>query len=336
MSQPLLTIAIPTYNRAKLLDGCLSAIVSQIKLYGEQIEIIVSNNASTDNTEEVVIKHQELIPALRYLENEKNLGPDYNINMCFQAAKGKYVWIFSDDDILLSGYMSDIISLLNTNNLGLIYLSSLWFEPADIPIIKYEKFSFTLYQNKTEFIKFVNYWFTFITGNIINKNLLIDNGFTYEFHNTNLIQLGWILPVVFLSDNAVVNIPIVACRSNNSGGYKIYKTFSTNFNYVMNVLLRDNKISKESKDIINENLINDFFPRTIRNNSKDFDDESVIFTLTKAFWNYKSFWFRIIPVYILRFKAIYMLNEFFVKRAIVYVRIVKHKISYLKRLSNNF
>ena len=54
--KPLLTIAIPTFNRSGWLDVCLSQIVMQAT-FGGQVEIFVSNNNSTDNTDDIVNRY---------------------------------------------------------------------------------------------------------------------------------------------------------------------------------------------------------------------------------------------------------------------------------------
>ncbi|MEK6779826.1 MAG: glycosyltransferase, partial [Candidatus Deferrimicrobiota bacterium] len=73
---PLLTIAVPTYNRARTLDLCLSRIAVQIKGREDQVELIVANNCSTDGTDAVVEKHLACGVPIRYLRHERNIGPD--------------------------------------------------------------------------------------------------------------------------------------------------------------------------------------------------------------------------------------------------------------------
>src|SRR4051812_3382863 len=116
MTNPLLTIAIPTYNRASLLNACLSALAKEFG-GNPDIEVLVSDNASTDDTEKIVQSHKEVsFPGLLYVKNNANLGADYNIRQAFEKATGKFVWIFSDDDIFLGSYGRPIIDLLTNND----------------------------------------------------------------------------------------------------------------------------------------------------------------------------------------------------------------------------
>ncbi len=85
----LLSICIPTYNRATLLDQCLRSIVEQTH-ESLDYEIIVSDNNSNDTTEEVVRKYAS-ITNLRYFKNEENIGAVRNIlNLVGKYARGDY------------------------------------------------------------------------------------------------------------------------------------------------------------------------------------------------------------------------------------------------------
>lgn len=62
---PLLSIAIPTYNRASVLTLCLDTILAQADPFGEEIEILVSNNASTDQTAAIIQDYVKHYPRLK-------------------------------------------------------------------------------------------------------------------------------------------------------------------------------------------------------------------------------------------------------------------------------
>ena len=79
-----LTIAIPTYNRLEKLKICLKRLMEQKKI--EQIEIIVSDNASTDGTGEYMTELVKKTENIRYYRNTENVGPDKNFLNCFNRA----------------------------------------------------------------------------------------------------------------------------------------------------------------------------------------------------------------------------------------------------------
>ncbi len=125
-SQPLISIAIPTYNRAVFLENLLNHIAPQAQETGDLVQICISNNCSTDNTREVIIKFMEKYPDLiRYNENEKNLGIDRNLLKVMEMAQGDFVWLLGDDDMMVNNGIKKVIDFINTycnKNTGLIIL----------------------------------------------------------------------------------------------------------------------------------------------------------------------------------------------------------------------
>jgi glycosyltransferase involved in cell wall biosynthesis len=95
-SLPLVTIAIPTYNRAdRYLRQTLTSALTQTY---PNIEIIVSDNCSTDHTETVVKEFSD--SRIRYFKHEKNIGPYNNWDFCLQQAEGTYFLLLHDDDLI--------------------------------------------------------------------------------------------------------------------------------------------------------------------------------------------------------------------------------------------
>jgi len=112
----LLSIAIPTYNRANCLENLLKEITTQIKEIRGLVEICLSNNASTDNTREVVMSFKNKYPSLiKYNENEKNLGYDKNLIKVVEMSAGKFVWLLGDDDMVVKGGIKKVASFINNH-----------------------------------------------------------------------------------------------------------------------------------------------------------------------------------------------------------------------------
>ncbi|RZL00791.1 MAG: glycosyltransferase family 2 protein, partial [Hymenobacter sp.] len=261
--RPFLTIAIPTYNRAALLEQCLQRLLPQVQAASALIEVIISNNASTDATKAVAAAYESRFNRFRYAENETNIGADGNIAQAFRLAQGQYAWVFSDDDVLLPGYLNDIIALLQREQPGLLHLSSVWHAGA-VPDYAPQPFAATVYQDGLAFMRQVHHWATFITANIICKPLVADLPLTYAFPATNLVQLGWTLPVVFkAARNVVVNTPVIAAKSESSGDYKAFQTFATNFNIILSRLVRGGEIPAEVRHIVNVAMLRGELPRLL-------------------------------------------------------------------------
>ena len=126
-NKPLLSIAIPTYNRADFLKNLLNCIAPQAKESG-LVQICISNNSSTDNTREVVINFIEKYPGIiEYSENEKNLGYDANFLKVMEMSQGDFVWLFGDDDSVVENGVKKVIDFVKNHSnkdTGLIVLAN--------------------------------------------------------------------------------------------------------------------------------------------------------------------------------------------------------------------
>ena len=124
--QKLLTIAIPTYNRAALLDKQLAWLATAIKGWESECEIIISDNCSTDNTPGVVKKWQTAFSNTVFIanRNRENIGLMPNIAFCLQAAGSKYVWTVGDDDPIQERTLAHVVTTIKRNpTLSLMFLN---------------------------------------------------------------------------------------------------------------------------------------------------------------------------------------------------------------------
>ena len=110
------TIGIPTRNRADFIFEALSVITNEIKSCPieelEQIEVVIVDGASEDNTKEVVDSFKSSINNLVYFRRDECVGVDKDLSKCVEIAKGKFCWLLSDDDHIIEGSLSNVISML--------------------------------------------------------------------------------------------------------------------------------------------------------------------------------------------------------------------------------
>jgi len=109
--KPLVSICIPTYNSAKFLKESLDSIVNQT--YANK-EIIISDNASTDETEKIVKEYVEKYK-IKYYRNDKNIGAEANFTRCIELANGEYIAIFHSDDLYLSDMVKKQVEAFQKN-----------------------------------------------------------------------------------------------------------------------------------------------------------------------------------------------------------------------------
>ncbi len=109
---PLLSICVPTYNRAAMLRVMLEAVLPQVAQAAPEVELCLSDNASPDETPEVVRAAQAICP-FRHARNATNLGPIRNLDrVTNEMAQGEYVWVLGDDDLVRPGAVRRIVAAL--------------------------------------------------------------------------------------------------------------------------------------------------------------------------------------------------------------------------------
>jgi len=94
-THPLVTVLVPTFNRASFLKETIDSVLIQSL---SDFELLVIDNHSTDNTYDVVHSYRD--PRIRYVCNDSNLGIIGNHNRGLREALGDYIYLLSDDDVM--------------------------------------------------------------------------------------------------------------------------------------------------------------------------------------------------------------------------------------------
>lgn len=108
---PLITICIPTYNRANYIGNAITSILEQTY---KNFELLICNDSSTDNTEEIIRTFKD--KRITYIKNKKNSGYIYSMNKCTKLAKGEWVMHLSDDDELFPETLELQVKALQENS----------------------------------------------------------------------------------------------------------------------------------------------------------------------------------------------------------------------------
>ncbi|MCD7890145.1 MAG: glycosyltransferase [Oscillospiraceae bacterium] len=190
-NKPLLTIAIPTYNGAKTIRNMLDIMLPQCT---DEVEVLVSDNGSTDDTPSIVGEYRIKYPFIKYHRNKENIGADGNFLECMRLAKGKYIFLLSDDDILVENSLQRILEFLESSpDMGLVYLSStnFWVHYDGIeycinPIEITEKNICT--QDKKLFMSYAKHYWGFLSSFILNKSRFEQIINPEQFYGTYWLQ----------------------------------------------------------------------------------------------------------------------------------------------------
>ena len=121
MRRPFFSVVIVTYNRCNFLKANLSILLQQTF---KDYEVIISDNASTDETSNVVKSFKD--KRIKYIRNKKNIGFPQNIKQAMLKAAGKYIFTLGDDDfILYDDALSKIKKILDKKSYGIVRLNIL-------------------------------------------------------------------------------------------------------------------------------------------------------------------------------------------------------------------
>ncbi len=116
---PLVSICIPTYNGEKYIAEAMASALSQTY---KNVEIIVSDDASKDNTLKIIESFNEKTNIPIHIFHHQPSGIGANWNHCVKQANGKYIKFLFQDDILLPTCIEKMVKLAVTNtNVGLVY-----------------------------------------------------------------------------------------------------------------------------------------------------------------------------------------------------------------------
>lgn len=112
-NSPQLSIIIPVYNAEKEIEKCLESVINQTL---KEIEIIIVNDCSTDNTPKILSKYQTKDKRIVLINNEKNIGTGASRNKGLLFARGEYVGFIDNDDYADLNYFEEGIKALQESN----------------------------------------------------------------------------------------------------------------------------------------------------------------------------------------------------------------------------
>ncbi len=112
--RPLLSCAITTFNRAHWLTHSLPRLIEAARPFGDRVEVVVCDNASTDTTPEVVARYVGN-PGFISRRNSRNVGMLGNLGATARAANGAFVWLIGDDDLVMDGGIEAVLAGLEAH-----------------------------------------------------------------------------------------------------------------------------------------------------------------------------------------------------------------------------
>ncbi|MBU4289017.1 MAG: glycosyltransferase [Proteobacteria bacterium] len=190
-----LSICIPTYNRAQFIGETIQSVISQA---GNNVEIIIVDGASTDNTADVVqslTKEFREFRNLVYYRGEKNMGVDRDMAKTIELSRGEYCWLLSDDDWLKPGAINRILKEIESEYeiyLCNVTACSLFMQPIKERFWLSREVKDRIFHlhNKNELIEYCNKansigaFFSYMSSIVLRREEWNKTGYNYDFDGT--------------------------------------------------------------------------------------------------------------------------------------------------------
>lgn len=245
--QPILSICIPTYNRSKYLEKSLSSISQQMNdEIASDVEILVSDNCSVDDTQDLVNGYISKGLRLQYIRNHENIGADKNFYQCMKMANGKYVFLLGDDDILKPNAISMLVKTLKLKDWGCLHISA-----------SQSLYEIDSYNDNESFLKRVSYMITFMSSMIFRKDSVILVRNHEDYYGSCLLQVPFYIESALLTkDNVVICGQLLdyGLAANTNGGYNVFKVFIVNYLKIWDRFLNKGMINASTYNYLKKHI----------------------------------------------------------------------------------
>ena len=261
----LLSICIPTYNRNDFLRKTLESITSQDAFINtEEIEVIISDNLSSDNTQILGLEFEKKFPRkIKYFRNEKNFGAEMNLELVLSRGSGTCLKIHNDNLIVKNGSLTEVIKVIKATE-------------AEKPVLFFTNgnnningVDFSICSNLDEFVKAASYITTWMGGFCIwRDDFRMIPDFTANA-KTQLIQTDILFRLLEKGRRAIVFYGnfFTSMTIEKRGGYNIAEVFGKNYltylkKYRAKGLLQDSTYELEKKLVLIKHIIPYYFDKT--------------------------------------------------------------------------
>lgn len=319
---PRISICLPTYNRSAFLRQSLGSVLEAASRSALDIEIVVSDNASLDDTEAVVRSFAARGLSVRYFRNPKNVGGNRNLVAASAHATGDYIWLFGDDDLFLPDALVIVEAALRDAPDAVV----LDFEVRDRKCERTLIPSFfrisesRLFTDRNELLRQVNGKLGLLSCMLMKRDLWQE---VPPAEHEIYIQTGLNHVYAFyamLPEHPRVRLqsgPVFIQRGDNSGGYDWVPYFVDGFATIYRDLGRMGYSWNSVNAAKSANCINVIAPKIALSKADGARTHKILARIFRYYWYLPAFWFVVFPVCLLP------------RRAILLARRVRKKIASL-------
>jgi abequosyltransferase len=214
--QPVLSICIATYNRARFIGETLESIIPQLT---DDTELVVVDGASTDNTESIVQKFASVEPRLRYVRLSQKGGVDQDYCKAVEMAEGEFCWLFTDDDLLKPGAVKEVSKRIRDDVSLIIVNAEVWNSDFTEMIVDrmIKSAKDIIYENsefEKLFVSTANY-LSFIGGVVIRRAFWLQRERSSYF-GSEFVHVGVIFQAPLSASARLIADPYICIRYGNA------------------------------------------------------------------------------------------------------------------------
>lgn len=236
---PVLSVCIPTYNRAKILDETLFNLTNE-SVFQEtnDVEIVISNNKSPDNTEEVCQKYFKKYPTkIKYVKQQINIQ-DRNFIEVLKLADGKYIKLQNDKNYFANGELEKLISFLKS-------------EKAEKIIYFENEKNEGIYncQNMEDFFSTKPFLITWINTFCCLREIFYEIDEPDRFCNKNFAQVDILIRLLAKYKKITIysKTIFVIQKADNYGNYNFAKVIGENLLTILDILAKEKYLTLTKK-----------------------------------------------------------------------------------------
>ena len=294
--KPLLTIAIPTWNRSEILDESLQKLFKQFADKQKIVEVIVSDNVSTDRTKNVVLDNINKfnLTNIKYNRNDSNLGHYGNYKMCRKLSKGEYLWLLSDDDHIKSGILDEIIIALQSKRKpGGVYLDG-WGRKDRRLDQKYHFSQITI----DEVFAMQNVRPTLLSSAIFLNDKSLDDEIEKRFKDSAFLCFGYFVNTKRFNDIVtVLCTPSLEAKKDRQHSYNWFKSFVEELGEIYIFMKEIGYQRASASELSNEavKMITSEYISLALSGASGENLKSIRMRVGKIYWRRKNFYKYFIP-----------------------------------------
>lgn len=264
------SLAIPTFNRSGdlkiLLDSILVNLQNLNPIFLNAIEILVSNNASTDNTHNLLNNYKKKMPcSFKVFTQKNNIGFDKNWFFCFKKSRGTYVHVVGDDDVMMPGFLEFIFKNKYLNlDLPLISIKTFGYDIEPVSERPLVLNSYLKIVSKFVFLKNIKSTLTFISAVLIKKDKIKELNVFSKFIGTAIIHVPILLALLKEGNKfGLIDDYFIAAKRSNLPNFCFIEFLVMRVKEVFEIIFGKSKEGGYLKKIYFNQLLLDFVPLEI-------------------------------------------------------------------------